>query len=99
VDDFQGGAGTSTNMNEVIANRAIEFLGGIKATIDIPAIGMMNKIEQFPIDSLEMERFKKQLGMENRVMVSALTERELKECTASLNSLICRRRSTLCMVQ
>ncbi len=32
VDAFQGGAGTSTNMNvnEVIANRAIEFLGGKK---------------------------------------------------------------------
>ncbi len=32
VDAFQGGAGTSTNMNinEVVANRAIEILGGIK---------------------------------------------------------------------
>ena len=32
VDPIQGGAGTSTNMNanEVIANRAIELLGGIK---------------------------------------------------------------------
>jgi len=32
LDPFQGGAGTSTNMNanEVIANRAIEILGGIK---------------------------------------------------------------------
>ncbi len=32
VDPFQGGAGTSTNMNmnEVIANRAIEILGGTK---------------------------------------------------------------------
>jgi len=32
VDAFQGGAGTSANMNvnEVIANRAIEFLGGKK---------------------------------------------------------------------
>jgi len=32
VDAFQGGAGTSTNMNmnEVIANRAIELLGGEK---------------------------------------------------------------------
>ncbi|MHB8984852.1 MAG: aspartate ammonia-lyase [Eubacteriales bacterium] len=32
VDPFQGGAGTSTNMNvnEVIANRAVEFLGGSK---------------------------------------------------------------------
>ncbi len=32
VDPFQGGAGTSTNMNlnEVIANRAIELLGGRK---------------------------------------------------------------------
>jgi aspartate ammonia-lyase len=32
VDAFQGGAGTSANMNvnEVIANRAIEILGGIK---------------------------------------------------------------------
>jgi len=32
VDALQGGAGTSTNMNvnEVIANRAIEILGGIK---------------------------------------------------------------------
>lgn len=32
VDAFQGGAGTSTNMNmnEVLANRAIELLGGVK---------------------------------------------------------------------
>ncbi len=32
VDAFQGGAGTSTNMNmnEVLANRAIEILGGKK---------------------------------------------------------------------
>ena len=32
TDALQGGAGTSTNMNmnEVLANRAIEFLGGIK---------------------------------------------------------------------
>ena len=39
VDAFQGGAGTSTNMNmnEVLANRAIEILGGGKgdyATVD-----------------------------------------------------------------
>ncbi|MDP4176881.1 MAG: aspartate ammonia-lyase [Bacillota bacterium] len=34
---FQGGAGTSTNMNvnEVIANRAIEILGGIKGDYNI----------------------------------------------------------------
>jgi aspartate ammonia-lyase len=34
VDALQGGAGTSTNMNvnEVIANRAIEILGGTKGT-------------------------------------------------------------------
>ena len=34
---FQGGAGTSTNMNvnEVIANRAIEILGGIKGDYDV----------------------------------------------------------------
>jgi len=37
VDTIQGGAGTSTNMNanEVIANRAIEILGGIKGDYDI----------------------------------------------------------------
>lgn len=37
VDAFQGGAGTSTNMNmnEVLANRAIEFLGGIKGEYHI----------------------------------------------------------------
>ena len=37
VDAIQGGAGTSTNMNanEVIANRAIEILGGIKGDYDI----------------------------------------------------------------
>ncbi|MBN1295849.1 aspartate ammonia-lyase [bacterium] len=36
VDPFQGGAGTSTNMNlnEVIANRAIEVLGGAKGDYD-----------------------------------------------------------------
>src|SRR5471030_596583 len=37
VDPIQGGAGTSANMNanEVIANRAIELLGGIKGYYDI----------------------------------------------------------------
>ncbi len=37
VDAFQGGAGTSTNMNinEVIANRAIELLGGKKGNYSI----------------------------------------------------------------
>lgn len=37
VDPIQGGAGTSANMNanEVIANRAIELLGGIKGDYDI----------------------------------------------------------------
>ena len=37
VDTIQGGAGTSTNMNanEVIANRAIEILGGSKGDYDI----------------------------------------------------------------
>lgn len=37
VDAFQGGAGTSTNMNmnEVIANRAIELLGGQKGDYDL----------------------------------------------------------------
>ncbi len=37
VSAFQGGAGTSTNMNvnEVIANRAIEILGGIKGDYDV----------------------------------------------------------------
>ncbi|PKN70528.1 MAG: aspartate ammonia-lyase [Deltaproteobacteria bacterium HGW-Deltaproteobacteria-12] len=37
VDALQGGAGTSTNMNinEVIANRAIEFLGGQKGNYSL----------------------------------------------------------------
>ena len=37
VNAFQGGAGTSTNMNvnEVIANRAIELLGGAKGDYDV----------------------------------------------------------------
>lgn len=37
VDPIQGGAGTSLNMNanEVIANRAIEILGGVKGDYDI----------------------------------------------------------------
>ena len=37
VDPIQGGAGTSTNMNanEVIANRAIELLGGTKGNYNI----------------------------------------------------------------
>jgi aspartate ammonia-lyase len=37
IDAFQGGAGTSTNMNmnEVLANRAIEFLGGAKGEYHI----------------------------------------------------------------
>ena len=37
VSAFQGGAGTSTNMNvnEVVANRAIEILGGTKGNYDL----------------------------------------------------------------
>jgi aspartate ammonia-lyase len=37
VDPFQGGAGTSTNMNanEVIANRAIEILGGTRGDYSV----------------------------------------------------------------
>jgi aspartate ammonia-lyase len=37
IDPFQGGAGTSTNMNanEVIANRAIEIIGGAKGDYSI----------------------------------------------------------------
>ena len=37
VDPIQGGAGTSLNMNanEVIANRAIEFLGGVKGDYNL----------------------------------------------------------------
>jgi aspartate ammonia-lyase len=37
VDALQGGAGTSTNMNvnEVVANRAIEILGGTKGQYDL----------------------------------------------------------------
>lgn len=37
VDPIQGGAGTSTNMNanEVVANRAIEILGGVKGDYSI----------------------------------------------------------------
>lgn len=37
IDAFQGGAGTSTNMNmnEVIANRAIELLGGAKGDYNL----------------------------------------------------------------
>jgi aspartate ammonia-lyase len=37
VDALQGGAGTSTNMNvnEVLANRAIEILGGVRGNYDI----------------------------------------------------------------
>ncbi len=37
TDPYQGGAGTSANMNanEVIANRAIELLGGIKGDYDL----------------------------------------------------------------
>jgi len=37
VDQLQGGAGTSSNMNanEVIANRAIEYLGGTRGAYDL----------------------------------------------------------------
>jgi len=37
VDAFQGGAGTSTNMNanEVLANRAIEIIGGVKGDYSV----------------------------------------------------------------
>ncbi len=47
VDPFQGGAGTSTNMNvnEVVANRAIELLGGEKGDYDL--IHPLNHVNHF----------------------------------------------------
>lgn len=47
VDAFQGGAGTSTNMNvnEVLANRAIEILGGQKG--DYHLVSPVNHVNLF----------------------------------------------------
>ena len=51
---------------------------------DIPVIGIMNKIDQNPIDSLQMEKCKQQLGVENLVMVSALTKAGISDLKIAL---------------
>ena len=51
---------------------------------DIPVIGIINKIDHFPVDSLQMEGFKKQLGIDNMVMVSALTKIGMRDLKIAL---------------
>ena len=41
---------------------------------DIPVIGIINKVDKGSLDSLEVDIFKQQLGMEDLVKVSALTK-------------------------
>jgi len=51
---------------------------------DIPAIGVINKIDKFPIDSLKLEKFKQQLGIKNLVTVSALTKAGISDLKIAL---------------
>jgi len=51
---------------------------------DIPVIGIINKIDKFPVNSLELETFKRQLGMENLVTVSALTKTGISDLKIAL---------------
>lgn len=51
---------------------------------DIPVIGVINKIDKFPMDSLGQERFKQQLGIENLVVVSALTKTGISDLKISM---------------
>ena len=58
VDPVQGGAGTSINMNanEVIANRAIELLGGVKGVI--PTAGKMTTLRLLKKLETELDRLR-----------------------------------------
>ena len=51
---------------------------------DIPVIGIINKIDKFPVNSLELEKVKRQLGMENLVTVSALTKTGISDLKIAL---------------
>ena len=46
---------------------------------DIPIIGIINKIDKFPVDSVELESIKQQLEIENLVTVSALTKTNISD--------------------
>ena len=50
----------------------------------IPVIGIMNKVDEFSVDSLELDRLKQQLGIENLVAVSALTRAGIIDLKISL---------------
>jgi len=50
----------------------------------IPVIGIINKIDKFPLDSLEMEKFKQQLELKELVTVSALTKAGISNLKISL---------------
>lgn len=51
---------------------------------DIPMIGIINKIDQFPMDSSGQESIKQQLGIENLVMVSALAKTGISDLKISM---------------
>jgi len=51
---------------------------------DIPVIGVINKIDEFPIHAGKQEEIKQQLGIENLVLVSALTNVGMSELKISL---------------
>lgn len=51
---------------------------------DIPVIGVFNKIDQYPLDLLAMERFTQELGIQTLVKVSALTKTGITDLKISL---------------
>ena len=51
---------------------------------NIPVIGIINKIDKFSGDALELERIKQQLDMDNLVKVSALTKTGISDLKIAL---------------
>lgn len=83
VDPIQGGAGTSTNMNanEVIANRAIELLGGVKGDYallhpnDHVNCGQSTNDIYPTCVKMTLYRAGESLGRELEMLISVLEER------------------------
>jgi len=51
---------------------------------DIPVIGIINKIDKFPMDSCGQEGIKQLLGIENIVLVSAVTKKGISDLKISM---------------
>jgi len=51
---------------------------------DIPVIGIINKIDEFPVDKVEQEILKQQLGLNHLVAVSALTKIGISDLKLSM---------------